>query len=166
MDARAGGGLTAAAWSQQCEPGREGASQTNRNDAVEKKTGTAGTIVAPAAPTEALEADTASPGQVEAAKAAQKSSKAGKYGSVPSQPFVPPPVPTEWQGKELSWIELELIGMDDKPVTGELYEITVPDGRVYRGSTDQNGKGRVEGFEPGSCKITFPNLDQDAWEDA
>ena len=25
---------------------------------------------------------------------------------------------------------------------------------------------RVEGFEPGDCKITFPDLDKDAWEDA
>ena len=132
---------------------------------MEMKAGTQGTIVAPAAPTEALEADTANPGQVEDVKAAQKESKTGKYGSTPAQAFTPPPNPEEWQGKELSWIELELIGEDDKPITGELYEITVPDGRVYRGSTDHLGLGRVAGFEPGSCKITFPNLDQDAWEE-
>jgi len=132
---------------------------------MEKKPGTAPAIVAPAAPTEALEADNADPGQVEEAKAVAKTSKQGKYGSTPMQPFVPPPNPTEWKGKELTWIELELVGMDDKPVTGELYEITVPDGRVYRGSTDQNGVGRVQGFEPGDCKITFPRLDQGAWEE-
>lgn len=132
---------------------------------MEKRTGTAPAIVAPAAPTEAQEADNAEPGEVEEAKAAQKASKTGKYGSTPMQPFAAPPNPTEWEGKELTWIELELVGMDDKPVTGELYEIIVPDGRVYRGSTDQNGLGRVEGFEPGTCKIRFPNLDQDAWEE-
>lgn len=132
---------------------------------MEKKTGTAPAIVAPVAPTDALAADTANAGTVEEAGSSPKSLQKAQYGSTPAQPFVAPPSPTEWKGKELTWIELELVGMDDKAVTGELYEIVVPDGRVYRGSTDQNGVGRVEGFEPGSCRIRFPNLDQDAWEE-
>lgn len=133
---------------------------------MEKKTGTAGSIVAPVAATDALEADNADPGQVEEVKAAQKQSKTGKYGSTPAQAFTPPPPASAWQAKETSWIELELIGIDDKPITGELYLVTASDGRTYRGSTDHVGKGRVAGIEPGACKITFPNLDQDAWEDA
>lgn len=133
---------------------------------MQKETGTAGTLVEPTAPTEAEEADNANPGAVEDAKAAQKESKTGKYGSVPAQPFKPPATPEEWEGKETSWIEVELVGEDDKPITGELCEITVPDGRVYRSSTDHEGLVRLEGFEPGSCKVTFPNLDQEAWEKA
>lgn len=133
---------------------------------MEKKTGTAGSIVPPAEPTEALEADNADPGQVEDVKAVQKETKTGKYGSVPMQPFTPPASPEEWEGKELSWIEVELVGEDDKPITGELCEITVPDGRVYKSSTDHKGLVKVTGFEPGQCKITFPRLDQDAWEPA
>lgn len=132
---------------------------------MEKKTGSAGTIVAPAAPTDALEADNANPGQVEEVKAAQKESKAGKYGSTPAEPFTPPATPEEWEGKETSWISLELVGEDDKPITGELYEVTTSDGRVYKGSTDHEGKGTVPGIPPGACKISFPNLDQDAWEE-
>lgn len=132
---------------------------------MEKKTGTAGTIVAPALPTEALEADNADPGTVEEAKAAQKESKAGKYGSVPSQPFTPPASPEEWVGKETTWIEVELVGEDNKPIAGELVEITVPDGRVYKSSTDHLGLVRVAGFQKGACKVTFPNLDQEAWEE-
>ncbi len=148
------------------DPGTPNHAPTPWNSVVQKKTGTAGTVVSPAPPTEALEADNASPGTIEAAKAAQKESKTGKYGSVPAEPFVPPPVTDEWEGKKLTWIELLLVDNDDQPITGELYEITVPDGRVYRGSTDQDGLGRVEGFEPGNCKITFPRLDQAAWKPA
>lgn len=132
---------------------------------MEKKTGTAGTIVAPAQPTDALEADNADPGQVEEVKAAQKEAKTGKYGSVPVTPYKPPATPEEWEGKETTWIEALLVGEDDKPISGELCEITVPDGRVYRSSTDHEGLVRVTGFEAGSCKICFPNLDQEAWEE-
>jgi len=32
--------------------------------------------------------------------------------------------------------------------------------------TDENGVGRVEGFDPGSCQVSFPDLDKEAWEDA
>ncbi len=132
---------------------------------MEKKTGTAGSIVAPVAPTDALEADNAEPGQVEDVKAAQKESKTGKYGTVPAQPFTPPASPEEWVGKKTTWIALELVGEDDKPITGELYEVKVSDGRLYRGSTDHLGKGKVPGIPEGTCKICFPNLDQEAWEE-
>jgi len=133
---------------------------------VQKKTGTAGSIVSPSLPTRATEADVADPGQVEEAKAAQKASSTGKYGSTPSQPFKSHVAPGEWQAKETSWIEVELFGEDDKPITGELVEITVPDGRVYRSSTDHKGRVRVAGFEMGDCKIAFPSLDEEAWTDA
>lgn len=133
---------------------------------MEKKTGTAASLVAPAPPTEPLEADDADPGQVEEAKAAQKESKTGKYGSVPAQPFTPAGPPEQWQGKETTWIGVELVDEQDKPITGELCHITVPDGRVYKGSTDQHGKVRIDGFEAGDCKITFPRFDREAWEAA
>ncbi|MEZ6234612.1 MAG: hypothetical protein R3B68_10520 [Phycisphaerales bacterium] len=133
---------------------------------MQKETGTAGTLVEPTAPTEAEEADNANPGAVEDAKAAQKESKTGKYGSVPAQPFKPPLSPEQWDGKETTWIEVEMVDEDDQPVTGQLVEITVPDGRVYKSSTDHKGKVRVEGFETGDCTISFVALDEAAWEEA
>jgi hypothetical protein len=45
-------------------------------------------------------------------------------------------------------------------VAGETYEVTLPDGKVARGSTDSQGKAKVQGFEPGQCKIVFPLLDK------
>jgi hypothetical protein len=36
--------------------------------------------------------------------------------------------------------------------------------RWRRGTLDQNGFASVDGIDPGIGKITFPELDKDAWE--
>ena len=60
----------------------------------------------------------------------------------------------------------EPVGEDDLPVPGVKWRITLPGGRQVEGLTNDEGIGRVEGFNPGSCEITFPELDQDFWQDA
>jgi len=66
-----------------------------------------------------------------------------------------------------SWIEIELVDEDDNPIPGERYKVTLPDGKtVAEGTLDENGFARVDGIDPGNCKITFPSLDKDAWEKA
>ena len=32
------------------------------------------------------------------------------------------------------------------------------------GTLDEKGHARVDHIDPGTCKVTFPNLDKDAWE--
>ena len=146
--------------------------------------GKAGSLVAPAAPPKAEEADTADPGEMTEVKARQRQTKTGKYGAVQIKPFKPPK-PEEAQAlapaaapaaaarteakkeeaKKLSWIEIELVGEDDQPIPGERYRITLPDGKtVAEGTLDDKGWARVAGFDPGSCRISFPNLDKEAWE--
>jgi hypothetical protein len=40
----------------------------------------------------------------------------------------------------------------------------LPDGQTLaEGTLDEKGFARVEGVDPGSCKVTFPNLDKSAW---
>ncbi len=129
------------------------------------KSGQAGSLVAPAAPEAAEEADQADPGQVEKIKAEQRKTQTGKYGAVKTEPFKPA-AGGEGSESKTSWIEVEMVGEDGKPRPGERYQITLPDGTVATGTLDEKGVGRVEGFEPGSCKITFPDLDKDAWEPA
>ena len=63
-----------------------------------------------------------------------------------------------------TWIEIELVGEDNKGIPGELYKITLPDGKVQEGRLDSRGRARLEGMDPGKCKVEFPNLDKDAWE--
>ncbi len=135
------------------------------------KSGKAGKAVTPTAPKQPEEADKADPGQVAEIKAKQQKIQAGKYGSTPAKPFKPPPAPTATsqadtaqQEQPTGWIEIELVGEDGGPIAGEKYRITLPDATVDEGTLDQNGCVRVEGFAPGNCKITFPDLDGEAWE--
>ena len=129
------------------------------------KSGSAGSIVAPAEPAAADDADSADPGEVEEVKAEQKEKQSGKYGTTPVTPYKPP-AEGEEEEEKTSWIEIELVDEDDQPVTGEKYEITLPDGRVAKGTTDNKGLARIDKIDPGNCQITFPDLDKDAWEKA
>ena len=70
----------------------------------------------------------------------------------------------EEEEKKASWIEIELVGEDDEPIPGEKYKITLPDESVAEGTLDEKGFARIEGFEKGSCKVSFPRLDKEAWE--
>ncbi|MCP4247585.1 MAG: type VI secretion system tip protein VgrG [bacterium] len=66
---------------------------------------------------------------------------------------------------EDSWIEIELVDEADGPVAGEHYEIIGPDGSTIKtGTLDANGLAHVAVTDPGTCQISFPNLDCDAWE--
>ena len=114
----------------------------------------------------------ADPGEVQEVKAEQRQTQSGKYGSAQTKPFKPPaeesatPEEKKEEEKKTSWIEIELVGEDDKPIPGEKYRITLPDNTVDEGTLDAKGFARVQGFESGSCKVTFPELDQEAWEEA
>jgi uncharacterized Zn-binding protein involved in type VI secretion len=62
------------------------------------------------------------------------------------------------------WIEIELLDTKGKPVANEPYRIELPDGTFSEGSTDDRGRARVDGIDPGNCKIGFPLLDQRSWK--
>jgi hypothetical protein len=125
-----------------------------------------GSAVAPAETVEVPEADVADPGEVSKIKAEQLQTKSGKYGTVKTEPVKPKPDDGKSEDKKLSWIEIELVDEDNKPVPGEPYKITTSDNKVAEGTLDNKGFARVDGIEPGSCKVTFPKLDKDAWEKA
>lgn len=128
------------------------------------KSGKAGKAGKPTKPKEAYDADSADPGEVSQIKAEQRKTKSGKYGSVKVKPFKPPKEDAADQ-EDKTWIEIKMIDENDDPVAGEKYEITMPDGQsVAKGSLDGDGEARVDGIDPGSCKVRFPELDKEAWE--
>ena len=127
------------------------------------KTGKAGKPVDPAAPEFCEEADKADPGAVDEIKAKQRESGSGKYGSQKTEPHKPPQTEEEKEEKH-SWVEIEMVDEQDEPVPGIAYRITLPDGAAADGTLDEKGFARVEGIEPGTCQITFPDLDMEAWE--
>lgn len=124
------------------------------------KSGKAGNAVAPTEPGDALEADDADPGKTAETKTQQQAAGEGKYGASAAKPHKKDPTKT-------SWIEIVLIDEADQPVPGEAYRITLPDGEtVAEGTLDGRGFARVDGIDPGTCQITFPRLDAEAWEPA
>ena len=62
-----------------------------------------------------------------------------------------------------TWIEIQLVGEDGKGIAGEAYEIRLPGGTVLTGTLDDDGLARVDSIPAGTCQVSFPNLDQDAW---
>ncbi len=145
------------------------------------KSGTAGSLVKPTAPTDAKDADDATGGSTQ--DVSNSGSKTGSAGSVvtvgamgaggssdgtdSSDPAAPEHKPAD-NADKTSWIELQLVyESNGLPVPGAYYKVTLPDGTtVASGSTDEQGVGRVECIDPGSCDISFTDLDKDAWADA
>ena len=70
-----------------------------------------------------------------------------------------PPAP-----KKKTWIAIELVGEDNKPIPGVAYRIVLTDGTKQEGTLDEHGSARVDGIDPGTCVVTFPDLDKDAWQ--
>jgi hypothetical protein len=68
------------------------------------------------------------------------------------------------QETEKTWIEIELVDDDGKPVRYERYKLTLPDGSVKWGRLDDSGKARVERLQAGNCQLTFPDRDQKVWD--
>ena len=81
----------------------------------------------------------------------------------------PPPALAEPSPEEeTTWIAIELV--DDsappRPVPYARYRITLPDGSPREGRLDAMGLARVDGIDPGTCKVTFPDLDRKTWQKA
>lgn len=126
------------------------------------KSGKAGSAVAPINPKVPHEADKADPGEMAKVKAEQKESQSGKYGAPEEKPFKKS---TDDEDRK-SWIEIELVNEEGNPVAGEPFKVTLPDESMFSGTLNEKGFYRIEGIDQGTCKITFPNLDKDAWEKA
>ncbi len=114
------------------------------------KSGKPGQAVTPAGPKTPEPADLADPGEM-------AELKTNKYEE-------DKPQPAKKDETKTSWIELEMVGEDDQPIPGETYRVTLPDGTVDEGTLDNKGFVRIDGIDPGTCQITFPNLDKEAWE--
>lgn len=52
-----------------------------------------------------------------------------------------------------------------KPIPGERYRVQLPNGALREGVTDANGRIRIENIPQGQCKLMFPNMDADTWQD-
>ena len=129
---------------------------------MKPKSGKKVSTVAPTGPAKADDADEADPGKVAETKARERQVQKGKYGSQKVKKYTPP----EEEEVELTWIEIELKDRKDNPVPSARFEVTTPDDQTIRGTLDKDGFARLERIKPGTCKISFPEYDKDAWESA
>jgi hypothetical protein len=67
---------------------------------------------------------------------------------------------------QLTWIDIQLVDEDDRPVPGEKYQLKLTDGSTREGSLDSEGRIRVTGIPPGSCEVCFPEFDGGEWHAA
>jgi len=124
------------------------------------KSGNAGSAVSPADPDAALDADDAVAGSVDQAQGGSATKAASQLDSAKVKPYKKDP-------DKKSWIEIKLIDEQNNPVPGEPYSVTLPDGEtVASGTLDEKGFARIDGIDPGTCQITFPERDKEAWKKA
>jgi hypothetical protein len=64
--------------------------------------------------------------------------------------------------KESHWIEVILTTDKGRPWVGK-YKIELPDGRPVEGTTDEDGRARIDQIVAGSCKFYLPTLPQNSW---
>lgn len=57
-----------------------------------------------------------------------------------------------------AWIVIELIDSTGAPRAGEAFSVRPPGGSPIEGTLDPKGKVRIEGIDPGSCAVSFPQL--------
>lgn len=90
-------------------------------------------------------------------------------GAVPprpeEKPSEAPPAPKE---EPTSWIAIQLVDDSDPPVPVPFkkYRVELPDQSVREGMLDENGQAMLRGVDPGSCKVSFPQLSADDWKAA
>ena len=62
------------------------------------------------------------------------------------------------------WLEIKLLGEDDKGIARAAYQVTLKSGKRIAGRLDDEGFARLSGLpEGGTCRVSFPDLDKDAW---
>ena len=69
----------------------------------------------------------------------------------------------EQEKQETTWLEIELLDEDGEPAAHEKYKVIDSAEKEKTGTLDGNGYTKVEGLKPGSCKVIFSELNEDAW---
>ncbi|MBI4717088.1 MAG: type VI secretion system tip protein VgrG [Planctomycetes bacterium] len=71
----------------------------------------------------------------------------------------------EEEPEEDHWIGIRLWDDNGQPLSGERYRVVLADGTtVASGTLNAKGEAYIQGIDPGSCQVTFPDLDALTWE--
>ena len=125
--------------------------------------GVAGSLISPAMPLVAMIADLAEPGANAETFRTQRDNQSADEKTMADATSHRPDDPANKD--KTHFVEVELVDDAGKPVTGERVRVTLPDGKtISERSTNEKGLVRIDNIDPGSCKITFPDIDDKAWE--
>ena len=85
--------------------------------------------------------------------------------SLPAAPFAPfaEELLEVAKPKPKTWVAIHLKDDQGRAASGERYQIHLPDGTVQHGLLDEHGKARVEGIDPGTAKVSFPDTNDSRW---
>lgn len=65
-----------------------------------------------------------------------------------------------------TWIEVELVTSAGQAFANRRVRIELPDGSAVERTTDAQGLCRVDGIDPGACRVTLLDVDRSAWRPA
>ena len=81
-----------------------------------------------------------------------------------ASPGVAPRAPTnEQRNEKKTFVAIELVDADGKPVPFRRYRIEIPDHSTQSGMLDDRGRALVDGIDPGTCRVTFSDFHPDNW---
>ncbi|HZI16826.1 MAG TPA: carboxypeptidase-like regulatory domain-containing protein [Myxococcus sp.] len=66
--------------------------------------------------------------------------------------------------EEPTWVVVELVDDEGKPVSGARYRVILPSGEVREGTLDAQGQARLDGIVEGAYKVSFPDFDAADWD--
>jgi hypothetical protein len=90
----------------------------------------------------------------------------GTWGDTSEEAESPPNEAPAERVEPKTWIEILLLDMANQPIPGVRCTVTLPDGSTRETRLDTRGIARLDDLDPGTCQVTFPDLDQEAWEPA
>ncbi len=131
-----------------------------------QKSGKECSVRTPEAPEKALEAGQADPGKAAETSANPAQTEKAQLGSTAVSSRGPSEAPEETPSDETHWIGIELKDEKGNPIPDEPFRLRFPDGTIYEGNLDAEGKFVLKGLAPGDYEVCFPEIDQDQWRPA
>jgi len=63
-----------------------------------------------------------------------------------------------------TWVEMEVVDDDGRPMAGRGYVCMLPDGTLQTGTLDRGGRVRFEGIDPGNCAFSLTDFHAADWD--
>ena len=87
---------------------------------------------------------------------------AQSWGEAHTQAAAPAPSPPPLRNH---WLEIQLLGEDGVGIAGQRCRLVAGDGVERTGRTGPDGVARWTQLPPGACRVCFPDIDADAWDE-